>query len=184
MGIFSNLFGSKKTNVVVYSQFAKKMLTVANIQINDANLLKATVYLCFAQIACLNSISTETRPFIDNMVEDAKNSILSLHMKVEDLAIDNDELDRILEEFPKEANVAEHTKINGLAAWNSIYFGFAQDVIVEISKKGQGGAMGVHGYAAIKLLEALRGKGQSRSNFMEVTMLLQEMTGEVIQSFR
>ena len=44
--------------------------------------------------------------------------------------------------------------------------------------------MGVHGYAAIKLLEALRGKGQSRSNLMEVTMLLQEMTGEVIQSFR
>lgn len=70
-----------------------------------------------------------------------------------------------------------------MAAWNAIYFGFAQDVIVEISKKGQGGPMGTHGYAAVKFLEALRGKGQSRSDFMEVTILMQEMTGEVIKAF-
>ena len=185
MGFFSNLFGSKKTNVDVYSQFAKKMLVVANIQINDANILKATVYLCFAQIACLNSISPDkTRPFIDDMVEDAKNSIMSLGMKLGDLAVDNDELDKILEEFAEDSNVDEDTRINGLAAWNAIYFGFAQDVIVEISKKGQGGPMGTHGYAAVKFLEALRGKGQSRSDFMEVTMLMQEMTGEVIKAFR
>lgn len=186
MGFFSNLFGkTEDSNVFVYSQYAKKVLATANIQINDANLLKTTVYLCIAQIACLHSISADkTRPFIDNMVEDAKNAILSLKMKVGDLANSDEELSKILEDFPQEANVDEVTTINGLAAWNAIYFGFAEEVIVEISTRGQGGPMGAHGYAAIKLLEALRGKGQGRENFMEVTMLLQEMTGKVIKAFR
>ena len=186
MGFFSNLFGKKdNSNVFVYSQYAKKVLEAADIQINDANLLKVTVYLCFAQTACLHSISAEkTRPFIDNMVEDAKNGILSLKMKVGDLANSDDELAKILEDFPPEANVDEVTTINGLAAWNAIYLGFAGEVIVEIANRGQGGPMGAHGYAAVKLLEALRGEGQGRENFMEVTILLQEMTGKVIKAFR
>ena len=186
MGIFSNLFGNKdNSNVFVYSQYANKILAAADIQINDANLLKATVYLCFAQIACLNSISADkTRPFIDNMVEDAKSATLTLKMKVRELANSNDELAKILEDFPEEANIDEDTNINGLAAWNAIYFGFAKDVIVEISNKGEEGPMGAHGYAAIKFLEALRGKGNGKNNFLEVTMLLQEMTGKVIKAFR
>jgi hypothetical protein len=186
MKFFSNLFGSKdNSNVFVYSEYAKKILAESKLQINDANLLKATVYLCFAQIACLNSISAEkTRPFIDNMVEDAKSSVLSLSMKVGDLALSDDELAKILKEFPKEASVDKETKINGLAAWEVIYFGFAKEVIIEIANRGKGGPMGVHGYGAVKLLEALRGEGQARDNFMEVTMLLNEMTGKVIKAFR
>jgi hypothetical protein len=70
-----------------------------------------------------------------------------------------------------------------LAAWNSIYFSFVQDVVIEISNKGDG-PMGAHGYAAIKFLEALRGEGQGKDKFLEVTLLLQEMTGEVIKAFR
>jgi hypothetical protein len=186
MGFLSNLFGGKekKSNVEIFSQYTKRILNAANIRITDANLAKGTVYLCFAQLACLQSISAvKTRPFIDNMVEDAKNSILSLKMKAGELATNDDELKKILEDFPQEADVDEHTTINGLAAWNSIYFGFVQDVVIEISNKGDG-PMGAHGYAAIKFLEALRGEGQGKDKFLEVTLLLQEMTGEVIKAFR
>ena len=81
MGFLSKLFGGKekKSNVEIFSQYTTKILNAANIKLTDANLAKGTVYLCFAQLACLHSISAvKTRPFIDNMVEDAKNSILSL----------------------------------------------------------------------------------------------------------
>lgn len=186
MGFFSNLFGGKekKSNIDVYSAYAKKILAAANLPANDANLLKGTVYLCFAQIACLDAVSQgKSRPFIDDMVEDAKNSILGLKMKVKDLATSNEELEKILEDFPTEADVDGNTTINGLAGWNALYFSYVQDIVVEISKRGNG-PMGPHGYAAIKFLEALRGKGQSENDFMEVTMLLTEMTGEVIQAFR
>ena len=55
----------------------------------NANKLKATVYLCIAQIACLHIVSNgATASFIDAMVEDVKKSILELKMKVKDLIIE------------------------------------------------------------------------------------------------
>lgn len=186
MGFFSNLFGSNETksNTLIFSKYAKTILSQANVKITDANLLKVTVYLCFAQIACLNSIAgKKVRPFIENMVEDANKSVRSLKVIVGELANSEDELETILADFPPEAEVDEDTEINGSAAWDAVYLGFAQDVILDIVENGKG-PFGPHGYAAIKLLEALRGKGESESNFMEVSASLSKMTGEVIKAFR
>jgi hypothetical protein len=186
MNFLSKMFGKKekKSNVDVYSDYASQLLSVANLNFTDANILKSTVYLCFAQIACIDVISKgKSRLFIDAMVEDAKQSVLSLSVKVKDLAISQEELERLLSDFPKEADVDENTIVNGLAAWNAIYFEYAEEIIVTIANVGDG-PLGVHGSAAIKILEALRGKGESRENFMEVSFLLTEMTGEVIRAFR
>jgi hypothetical protein len=186
MGFLSNLFGKRqeKTNVDVYREYADSILSAANIEKSDANILKATVYLCFAQIACIDSISGgKSRIFVDNMVDDAKKSILHLQMTVKELATNRQELEKILSEFPVGADVDGETRINGLAGWDAIYFAYAQEVIVDIANGG-GGPMGVHGYAAIKVLEALRGPGKSQENFMDVSFSITEMTGEVIQCFR
>jgi hypothetical protein len=186
MGILSSLFGSKSklSNQDVFSKYTIQFLQTAQLPANDANVLKATVYLCFAQLACINSVSKgSSRIFMDNMVEDAKNSVLQLKMKVKDLAKSNDELEKILSDFPLEAEVDGDTTVNGLAAWNAIYFNYVEEIVVEISNKNKG-PFGCHGYAAIKLLEGLRGKGKSEDQFMEVTMLITEMTGDVIKAFR
>ena len=75
------------------------------------------------------------------------------------------------------------TKINGLAGFNGIYFPFVSEVVTDIGKH-TGGPMGVHGYAAIRVLEGLRGKGKSEENFMEVTFKLTEMTNDLIHTLR
>jgi hypothetical protein len=186
MSFISRIFGKKenKSNVAVYSDYAIKLLSTAGVPDSSANILKATVYLCFAQIACIDSISKgKSRVFIDNMVSDAKTSVQSLQMKVKDLANSEEELDRILSDFPEEANVDSDTLINGLAAWNAVYFNYAEEIIISIANAGRG-PMGIHGSASIKVLEALRGRGKSEKDFMEVTFLLTEMTGEVIKAFR
>jgi len=168
----------------VFENYANLILQKSNVKNTDANLLKATVYLCFAQISCLNfATQGKSSVFIDNMVEDAKNSILKLKMRVKELAQSDDELERILSNFPAEADVDGDTNINGLAAWNAIYFTYVEEVVLEISNKSKG-PLGPYGYAAIKVLEALRGKGQGKDDFMDVSFLITEMTGKVIKSFR
>jgi hypothetical protein len=135
-------------------------------------------------MACIHVVSNGAAAvFIDAMVEDVKNSILDLKMRVGDLARDNQELKRILGDFPSTAQVDELTTINGLAAFEAIYFPFVEEIVTEISENSKG-PFGVHGYAAIKLLETLRGKGNGKNQMIEVSLELTEMTGEVIKAFR
>ncbi len=174
----------QQSNSDVFKNYANLILQKANIKITEANILKVTVYLCFAQISCLD-VATQGKSsvFIDNMVEDAKNSVLKLKMRVKELAQSDDELGRILSEFPAEADVDGDTNINGLAAWNAIYFTYVEEVVLEISNKTKG-PLGPYGFAAIKVLEALRGKEQDKDDFMDISFLITEMTGKVIKSFR
>jgi hypothetical protein len=95
----------------------------------------------------------------------------------------DDELEKILSDFPAEADVDGDTTINGLAAWNAIYFTYVEEIVLEISNRSNG-PLGSYGYAAIKVLEALRGNGQGKDDFMDVSFLITEMTGKVIKSFR
>ena len=186
MGFFSSFLKPKvaASNTENFKNYTIKLLNTAHIPINDANILKTTVYLCFAQIACLNvATQGQSRVFMDNLVEDAKNSVLALKMRVRELAQSDDELERILSDFPAEADVDGDTNINGLAAWNSIYFTYVEEIVLEISNRSKG-PLGPYGYAAIKVLEALRGKGQGKDDFMDVSFLITEMTGKVIKSFR
>ena len=44
--------------------------------------------------------------------------------------------------------------------------------------------MGVHGYAAIVVLEAMRGKGNGKEGIIEVSFAIAEMGKAVIKSFR
>ena len=179
-----NLKDKEESNSDVFANYATLILQKANIKNTDANILKTTVYLCFAQVACLNvATQGQSRVFMDNMVEDAKKSVLALKMRVRELAQSDDELERILSDFPAEADVDGDTNINGLAAWNAIYFTYVEEIVLEISNRSKG-PLGPYGYAAIKVLEALLGKGQGKDDFMDVSLLITEMTGKVIKSFR
>jgi hypothetical protein len=46
--------------------------------------------------------------------------------------------------------------------------------------------MGANGYATVKLLEALKGKGNPNvvDGMVEVSVMMSDMTGEVIKAFR
>ena len=188
MGLLSNMFGKKveSSNTEIFSSYVTLMLKSANIQSTDANRLKATVYLCFAQMACLHVVSKgATAVFMDAMVEDVKKSILSLKMKVKDLAQNEAELRKILTDFPKQAGVDANTTVNGLAAFEAIYFQYVEEIVTEIASNTSG-PMGAHGYATIKFLESLKGKANPSvaDGMVEVSILMSDMTGEVIKAFR
>jgi len=186
MGILSSIFGSsKKTSIGdIYSNYSSDILNSVNIPINDANKLKATVYLLFAQLAAIHVVTKGSyQRYMDGMVEEVKNSVKPLTMKAGELAINDEELDYILSEFPSEANVDKDTKINGLAGFTGLYFPFVSDVVTDIGKH-TGGPMGVHGYAAVRVLEGLRGKGNGKDGMIEVALKLTEMTNELLKSLK
>jgi hypothetical protein len=47
-----------------------------------------------------------------------------------------------------------------------------------------GGPMGVQGYAAVKVLEGIRGKGNGEEGMIEVALKLTEMTGELLKTLK
>jgi hypothetical protein len=184
----TNLLGENRlnSNTEIFSSYVTLILKYTNMPNTDANRLKATVYLCFAQMACLHVLSKgATAVFMDAMVEDVKKSTLSLKMKVKDLAKSQVELKNILSEFPQQAEVDGDTTVNGLAAFEAIYFQYVKAVVTDIASNTDG-PMGANGYATVKLLEALKGKGNPNvvDGMVEVSVMMSDMTGEVIKAFR
>ena len=186
MGLFDNLFGksAKISNVEVFKEYATTILELANVSKSDANKVKVITYLCFAQLACMDTLTKgKSRPFMDAMVKDATLSTKGLRLRIGELAHEEKELNRILNDFPKEASLDKHTIIEGTAGFNAIYFQFVEEIVPAIAKH-TGGPMGVHGYAAIVVLEALRGKGNGKDGIIEVSFAIAEMGKAVIKSFR
>ena len=185
MGIFSNFFSNEKTTIAeIYEKYASDILIAAKVPISDASTLKATVYLLFAQLASIHVVTSgKYQRYMDSMVEEVKDSVKPLTMKAGELATNPEELQNILNEFPSEAEVDEYTKINGLAGFTGLYFPFVAEVVTDMGTH-TGGPMGVHGYAAIRVLEGIRGKGNGKDGMIEVALKLTEMTGELIKTLK
>jgi hypothetical protein len=183
MGIFSSLFNEKKkTNVEIFKIFTDKVLDAASIPKTDANKLKVSVYLLIAQLGIVHVIgSGKAKPFLDNLVKDVKESIKGLTMRISELALDETELQIILNEFPAEANLTSNVTINGLAAFEAIYFAYVGDLVPAIGKQVR---EQVFLFATLKLLEAIVGEEQAKVKLLPTSVVVTKMTGEVIKAFR
>ena len=170
----------------VYKDATLKVLDVINLKKSDANKLKTTAYLLMAMIACLEAIAKgKARPFIDDMVSDVHSLVKDYKMRVSELATNDAELEKILQGFDDEHGVDGDTTVNGYAAFTAIYSGFTQDVVVDIYEhRGDGNGSNVYPYASNVILEALRGKGKGSQNFIEVSMIVTQMMGDVIKAFK
>jgi len=185
MNIFSKIFRrEEKISVAqIYQDNVIEILSEIDLPISDAMALKATVYLLFAQLACIHVVTKGTyQRHIDSMVKEVANSVTPLKMKVVELATSTDELRRILSDFSNDMNVDENTKINGLAGFNAIYLPFVSEVVVDIANHTEG-PLGVHGYAAIKFLEGIRGKENGTENMVTVAIYLTNMTNNLLKAF-
>jgi len=179
---FSNFESSKKiTTAEIYKKYANEILIAAKVPISDAATLKATVYLLFAQLASIHLATRGTyQEQMDLMVEEVQNSVEPLSMKVGELTTSSEELQNILDAFPSEADVDEDTDINGLMGFSGLYFPCVSDIVTDMGTN----TGGVQGYAAIRVLEGIRGKGNGEEGMIEVALKLTEMTGELLNTLK
>ena len=185
MNTFSNVVPGKKiTTAEIYKKYANEILIAAKVPISDAATLKATVYLLFAQLASIHVVTSGTsQEYMDLMVEEVQNSVEPLSMRIGELTTSSEELQSMLNAFPSEADVDEDTNINGLAGFSGLYFPCVADIVTDMGTNTDG-PMGVQGYAAIKVLEGIRGKGNGEEGMIEVALKLTEMTVELLKTFK
>ena len=182
MNTFSNVVPSKKiTTAEIYKKYANEILIAAKVPISDAATLKATVYLLFAQLASIHVVTSGTsQEYMDLMVEEVQNSVEPLSMRIGELTTSFEELQSILGAFPIEADITEDTNINGLAGFSGLYFPCVADIVTDMGANNDG----VQGYAAIRVLEGIRGKGNGQEGMIEVALKLTEMTGELLKTLK
>lgn len=150
-------------------------------QPTDAQKMKASVYLCISGIAILNDLGGgQLRRAIDRLVEETRELTKPLSMRVEELSNNTEQLEKILADFPKEIEITGSTKVNGLAAFEALYFSMGEELMNDILSH-KGGPMGVPGYAAIVVADGIFGEGRSKENFMEVSMQLLNFMKKLIE---
>lgn len=183
MNFLNKLLGGKKS---IFSVLVSTQDNIFNIygvaRPTDAQKMKASVYLCISGIAIINDLGGgNLRHAIDKLVEETRELTKPLSMRVEELANNAEQLEKILAYFPRD-QVTESTTLNGLAAFEALYFALGQELMNDILVHNKG-PLGVPGYAAIVVADGIFGEGRSKENFMEVSMQLLLFTkelGEVI----
>ena len=177
MGILNKLFGGRKSITSVLVSTQNNIFNIYGVtKPTDAQKMKASVYLCISGIAILNDLGGgKLRHAIDALVEETRELTKPYSMRVEELSNSIEQLEKILADFPKEAKVTESTRVNGLAAFEALYFSMGEELMNDILTH-KGGPMGAPGYAAIVVADGIFGKGKSKENFMEISMELLNFT--------
>ena len=181
MGLLGNLFSGKKRFASVLIGTQNEIFKLYGVtQPNDAQKLKASFYLCVSGIAILNDAGGGAVPHvIDRLVEDTRELIKPLSVFTEDLSNSPEQLGEILSQLPD--GVTGSTKLNGLAAFEAMYFSLGQDLMNDILSHNQG-PTGTPGYAGIVVVDGVLGDGKSRENFMELSMQMLQFTQGLVKA--
>src|ERR1700730_4142189 len=118
--MLNNLFRRKKTIPSIVESTQRDIFTIYGVaKPTDAQKMKASVYICIAGIAILNDFGAgrPLRDLIDKLVVGTKDMTKPLSMLVGELANSKEELNEILADFPKELQISESTRVNGLAGF-------------------------------------------------------------------
>ena len=102
-------------------------------------------------------------------------------MRVGELANNAEQLEKIIFDFPGDIQITGSTTVNGLAAFEAMYFSMGQNLMNDILTHNQG-QMGTPGYAAIVVADGIFGEGKAKDKFMEVSMELLNFTKELTEA--
>jgi len=182
MGLLSKIFGGKKTITSVLTNAQNNIFKLYGVaQPTDAQKMKASVYLCISGMAILNDLGGgKLQHAIDALVNETRELTKPYSMRVEELSNNDEQLKKILADFPAEAQVTGATRVNGLGAFEAMYFSMGEELMNDILAH-TGGPMGAPGYSSIVVTDGIFGEGKSKEHFMEISMELLNFTKELAE---
>jgi len=183
MSLFSKILGEKKSIASVLLSTQSNIFAIYGVtHPTDAQKTKAFVYLCISGIAILNDFGGEKlRHAIDRLYNETIKLTKPLNMRVGELANNAEQLQKIISEFPSEIQISESTIVNGLAAFEAIYFSMGKEVMTDIIRHNKG-PLGTPGYAAIVVAGRVVGEGKAREKVTEVSMEMLKFTKELAEA--
>jgi len=167
MGFLKKLFGNSKTISSILLNTQNNIFRIYGVNSpTDAQKMNISVYLCISGVAILNSLDADKLQHVmDNLIEDTKILTKPLKMRISDLSNTADELKLILAEFPNGSQVTESTIVNGLAAFEAIYFSMGEDIVNKLLSQGDHLMVA----AATIVSYEIFGKEQKIENILEVS---------------
>jgi hypothetical protein len=183
MGFFKKVFGEKKSFSSVLLDTQNRIFTLYGVgHPTDAQKMKASVYLCIYGMAILNDLGGgHLRDAIDKLVEETRELTKPLRMRVGELANNAEQLEMIMSYFPSEIEITESTTVNGLAAFEAMYFSMGQELMTDIISHNKG-PFGAPGYAAIVMADGIFGEGKAKEKFREVSIELMNFMKELSEA--
>jgi hypothetical protein len=185
MGFFKKVFGGKENITSVMLSTQNNIFGIFSVvHPTDAQKMKASVYLCIAGMAILNDPNLgggRLRYAIDNLVNETRELTKSLMMRVGELANNAEQLEKIISDFPADMKITGSTTVNGLAAFEAMYFSMAQDLMNDILTHNKG-PFGTPGYAAIVVTDGIFGEGKAKDKILEMSMELINFTKELSEA--
>jgi len=182
MGFLSKIFGGKKTITSVLTCTQNNIFELyGEVEPTDAQKMKASVYLCLSGMAILNDAGGgKLQNAIDALVNETRELTKPYSMRVQELSNNDEQLEKILSDFPAEAQVTGATRVNGLAAFEALYFSMGKELMNDIISH-TGGPMGIPGYASIVVADGIFGEGKSKEHFIEISMELLNFMKELAE---
>lgn len=184
MSFLKNIFGYKRSFAAILTSTQNKIFNIYGlVQPTDAQKMKAFFYLCIAGIAILNDMGRGRLPHsvIDKLVEETRELTKPLRMQICELSNNEEQLAKILSDFPNDLEITETTAVNGLAAFEAMYFSMGRELMNDILTHNQGD-FGIEGYAAIVVAHEIFGEERAKQNWMEFWVEFNNFIDELIKT--
>ena len=118
---------------------------------------------------------------IDRLVDEAKDLSKPLMVKVKDLACSDEQLTSIISEFPAELRVETSTNVNGLAAFEAMYFSIAREVMGSMLAK-ENESVGVILTATMVVMVGVFGDDNTENHFLAVSQEMLRFAQELSEA--
>jgi len=183
MSFLKNLFSPDKDYKDLILEFRSEIFEAYSIKDpTNAQYFNATLAIAIAFTGLLNHFGQgNLNHKIDKIVDAADLILGNLTFKIEEIALDEDEIQLILSEMPSFTNPTRKLSTNGTALfpilYNSRCLKYVQDILEHTS-----GPLGAPGYASIVIGNMVVGPEDSKDGFMQVSMQTMKMLQEIIKS--
>lgn len=184
MRLLAKLFGSRKVTVKsALLDGQRQLFKIYGVPTpDDAQRLKAAVYLCIVATSMLNEFAGRyAKALIDQVWKESASSTETLRMLVKEIANNEAELHQVLATFPADLKISASTSINGIGAFDALYLARVKELINEIATHREG-PFGVAGYASIILADGVFGAEYDKTKMFTTSVSLHTLARSLMEA--
>ena len=181
MGIF-NFFNKESIESIFSNTELSIFKTYGIVNPSSAQKFKCALSLGIATMGILNSVGNgKLNHLLDKVSDLAYDSAKMLSFRINEITTDKNDLDAIFSIMPPDMDGDTDIKINGGVAFPALFNTKGPALMREIMDKSSG-PMGPTGYASIVIGDMLIGREKSSSYFMQINLILSEMTQKLLKN--
>ena len=176
------LFKKEKNYEELITEFSNNLFRGYGIDTpQNKDILNASLGIAIAMTAILNDMGKgSANNIIDEISNAAQKKCNNLTFRIREVAIDSDEIEKIVAEFPSFANASPDLRTNGNALF-PILFNLRGPQLVNDILEHNSGPLGTSGYAMIVIGDMIVGREKSKESFMQHSMLLMDFITKVLK---